>query len=132
MLEGITQTAYSTTAPRAPRLMTIGGRVSVAAAAETPITTGVVNLYGYLTYMRADCTVASTTAGYWILRDGVANTVLLHLSQPVTAAVVGSSYCWPFPVPWKTHDQADQFTIEPSVATMGTWQFIVNGFLSSI
>jgi len=132
MLEGIVSTVYGKDAARADRLMTVGGRVAVVAAAETPLTVASANQFGYLAYMRADCTVASMTGGAWSLRIGVAGAVVLILSQPVTAAVVGSSYCWPFPVPWKTTAQNGQFTIEPSVATMGTWQFFVNGFHSSL
>lgn len=131
MLEGVELTVYGKTAALADRLLTIGGRVAVAAAAETPLTIASANQFGYLTYMRADCTIASTTAGYWSLRLAAGGAVVLILSQPVVAAPVGSSYCWPFPVPWKTAAQNGQFTIEPSVATMGTWQFIVNGFHSS-
>lgn len=132
MLEGLTQTIYGRDAAHANRLMTIGGAVSVAAAAETALTVASPNEFGYLTYMRCDCTVASTTPGTWRLRIGAGGATVLYFQQPVTAAVVGSSYCWPFPVPWKTGAQGGQFTIEPSVATMGTWLFIVNGFYSSV
>lgn len=132
MLEGIDKTVYGNDAAAAGRLITIGGRVAVAAAAETPLTVASLREFGYLAYMRADCTVASTTAGAWSLRLAAGGAVVLILSQPVVAAPVGSSYCWPFPVPWKTTTVNAQFTIEPSVATMGTWQFIVNGFLSSL
>lgn len=132
MLEGIEVTAYGNDAPAANRLRTIGGSVAMAAAAETLLTVASANEFGYLVYMRADCTVASTTAGTWSLRLQAASAVVLILQQPVVAAPVGSSYCWPFPVPWKTLAKGDQFTIQPSVATMGTWQFFVNGFHSSL
>ncbi len=132
MLEGVSVTAYGREVPGITRLATIGGSVLVAAAAETPLTVASANEYGYLVYMRADCTVASTTAGTWTLRIGVAGAVVLILQQPIVAAVVGASYCWPFPVPWKTTAQGGQFTIQPSVATMGSWQFFVNGFCSSV
>ncbi len=132
MLEGIENTVYGNDAAAANRLITIGGSVAVAAAAETPITVGSANEFGYLVYMRADCTVVSTTAGTWSLRRQVGGPVVLILQQPVVVAPVGSSYCWPFPVPWKTIAKGDQFSIQPSVATMGTWQFFVNGFHSSI
>jgi hypothetical protein len=132
MLEGIPNTVYGRDAAHANRLMTVGGAVSVAAAAETTLTVGSAREFAYLTYLRCDCTVASTTAGVWTLRLALAGGIALLLQQPVTAAVVGSSYCWPFPVPWKTTAQAGVFTITPSVATMGTWLFICNGFHSSI
>ena len=67
-----------------------------------------------------------------ILRLLGINCPVLNLQMPVAAAPVGTSYCWPFPVPWKTVAKGDVFTIQPSVATMGTWAFIINGFASSI
>lgn len=132
MLEGVPVTIYGREASEANRLRTIGGSVTMVAAAETLLTIASANEFGYLVYMRADCTVASTTAGTWSLRLQAASAVVLILQQPVVAAPVGSSYCWPFPVPWKTLAKGDQFTIQPSVATMGTWQFFVNGFHSSL
>lgn len=132
MLEGVPVTVYGNDAAAMKRLATIGGAVSVAAAAETPITAASANEYGYLVYMRADCTVAGVAAGTWALKIALAGATVLLLQQPLPAAPVGSSYCWPFPVPWKTTAQNDQFTITPSVATMGTWLFTVNGFHSSI
>lgn len=132
MLEGIHVTVYGNDAAAANRLLTIGGSVLVAAAAETPLTVSSANEFGYLVYMRADCTVVSTTGGTWSLRLGVAGAVILILQQPILAAPVGSSYCWPFPIPWKTTAAGGQFTIQPSVATMGSWQFHVNGFHSSL
>lgn len=132
MLEGIPVTIYGNDAAMANRLQTVGNGVSVAAAAETPLTLLFAREFAYLVYMRADCTIAGTTAGSWALKDGAAGNLLLNLQMPVAAAPVGTSYCWPFPVPWKTSAQAGQFTLTPSVATMGTWIFIVNGFYSSI
>lgn len=131
MLEGIEITVYGKDAAAADRLATIGGGVSVAAAAETPLTVAAAIQFGYLVYMRADCIAAGTTAGVWTLRRGVAGSTALLLQMPVAAAPVGTSYCWPFPVPWKSNAQGGQFTIQPSVATMGTWIFHVNGFHSS-
>ena len=132
MLEGIEVTAYGNAAPAANRLITVGGSVAIAAAAETALTVTSANEFGYLVYMRADCTVVSTTGGTWSLRRALGGAVVLMLQQPVLVAPVGSSYCWPFPVPWKTVAKGDVFTIQPSVATMGTWQFFVNGFHSSL
>lgn len=131
MLEGIPVTAFGKDATDANRLLTLGGAVSVAAAAETPITAVSANEYGYLVYMRADCTVAGVTGGTWGLALGVAAGTVLLLQMPVLAVPVGTSYCWPFPVPWKTVFRGGQFTITPSVATMGTWLFTVNGFYSA-
>jgi hypothetical protein len=76
MLEGIVTTVYGNDAAHAGRLLTIGGSVAVAAAAETPLTTASANQFAYLTYMRADCTVAPTTAGTWSLRLAVAGVVV--------------------------------------------------------
>lgn len=132
MLEGVSLTVYGNDAAAMNRLRTIGGAVSVAAAAETPLTVAAANEFGYLVYMRADCTVVGVTAGTWALNIKLAGATVLLLQMPVVAVPVGTSYCWPFPVPWKTTGQGDQFTITPSVATMGTWLFTVNGFHSSI
>ncbi len=132
MLEGVPITVYGNDAAAIKRLTTIGGAVSVAAAAETAITAASLNEFGYLVYMRADCTVAGTTAGTWQLNLAMGGAMALLLQMPVAAAAVGTSYCWPFPVPWKTTAQAGQFTITPNVGTMGTWMFTVNGFYSSI
>jgi hypothetical protein len=123
---------YGNLAPRATRLQTIGGAVSVAAAAETPFTVASPYEYSYLVYLRTDCTQVGTTGGWWTLRLGTASTIALLLQMPVVAAPVGTSYCWPFPVPWKTILINAQFTVTPNVATMGTWVFTCNGFCSSI
>lgn len=132
MLEGITQTIYGRDAADANRLMTVGGALTLAAAAETALTVGSANEFAYMTYLRADCTVIGTTGGTWRLRIGLAGATVLYLQMPIPAAPVGTSYCWPFPVPWKTAAKAGVFTLEPSVATMGTWVFICNGFHSSV
>jgi hypothetical protein len=132
MLEGVPVTAYGNDAPHAGRLATVGGAVSVAAAAETNLTVSSPTEFGYLVYLRADCTVIGTTAGTWTLKRAIAGTTALVLQMPLLATPVGSSYCWPFPVPWKTVAKGDVFTVTPSVATMGTWVFICNGFLSSL
>lgn len=132
MLEGIPVTVYGRDAAQANRLITLGGAVSVAAAAETAITAASANEFGYLVYMRADCRVAGTTAGHWGLALGVGAGAILLLQQPLAVPPIGSSYCWPFPVPWKTALRGGQFTITPSAATLGTWLFTVNGFHSAI
>lgn len=132
MLEGVPISCYGNDAAAMGRLFTAGSAGNVAAAVETGLTTSSVNEFGYLVYMRADCFAAGTTAGTWALRTAVAGAPVLNLQMPVAAAPVGTSYCWPFPVPWKTPNKGDVFTIQPSVATMGSWAFIVNGFYSSI
>lgn len=131
MLEGVPVTVYGRDAANARRLATIGGAVSVAAAVETPLTTALLNEYGYLVYMRADCTVAGVAAGTWALKIAVLGATVLLLQMPLAAAPIGTSYCWPFPVPWKTSAANAQFTVTPSAATLGTWLFTVNGFYSS-
>jgi hypothetical protein len=132
MLEGVTETVYGRDAASANRLATVGGSVAIAAAAETPLTLASANEYAYITYLRADCTVIGVAGGTWRLRIGLAGTTVLYLQMPIPAAPVGTSYCWPFPVPWKTSAHGGVFTLEPSVATMGTWQFFCNGFHSSV
>lgn len=131
MLEGLKTTVYESDAAHAARLETVGGSINVVAG-ETPLTVTKGNQYGYLTYLRADCFVAGTTAGSWYLRCEVAGAAVLLLGMGLPAAPAGSSYCWPFPVPWKTTSRGGRFTIEPSVGTMGTWAFFCNGFYSSI
>ena len=132
MLEVVPVTVYGNDAAAANRLLTIGMGVAVAAAVETPLTVISAAEFAYLVYMRADCTIAGTTGGFWNLKIAVGGTIVIDFQMPVVAAPVGTSYCWPFPVPWKTTAKGDQFTITPSVATMGTWVFIVNGFYSSL
>lgn len=132
MLEGVSLTVYGNDAAAMTRLFTAASAANVAAAVETGLSSSAANEFGYLVYMRADCLAAGTTAGTWALRTQVAAVPVLNLQMPVAAAPVGTSYCWPFPVPWKTVAKGDVFTIQPSVATMGTWAFIINGFASSI
>lgn len=131
MLEGIVQTVYSEVASVRPRLATPGGGVSIANAVETAISTVDAARFGYLTNLTIICTATSTTAGTWTLRDGMGGGTLLVIPQPVTVAIVGTKYCFCFPVPWKTNAINKAFTIQGSVATMGTWTFLCNGMLSS-
>ena len=132
MLEGILKTAYGQQIPNTGRLFAIGGAVSVAAAAETALTIPSANEFGYLCYLRADCIILGVTGGTWELHLAAGGAGVMHLQMPVVAVPVGTSYCWPFPVPWKTTAKNGQFTLTPSVATMGTWMFTLNGFRSSI
>lgn len=132
MLEGIVHTAYGDLAPVRPRLITPGGGVAIGGVVETAISGVLLNQFGYLFLLEAICTVAPTTAGTWTLRDGVAGGILLVLQQPELAAGVGRQRSFPFPVSWKTGAKGGQFTIQNSVATMGTWSWTVNGFGSSI
>jgi hypothetical protein len=131
MLEGVPVTVYGQDAAAANRLATLGGAVAVSIG-ETWLTAVSAQEYGYIVYLRCDCTAVGTTAGLWSLNLGVGGASAINLQMPVAAAPIGSSYCWPFPVPWKTLAKGGQFTLTPSVATMGTWVFICNGFYSSI
>jgi len=124
-------TPFSRPITTRPPLLTIGGAVSVAAAAETPITSVLAGNFGYLLELEAICTIASTGAGTWTLRSGVGLTIRLVLQQPINPSVVGTRYCWAFPMPWKTDLAGGQFTITPSAATLGTWIFFANGMYSS-
>jgi hypothetical protein len=132
MLEGISNTVYELGATTRPRLFTPGGAVSIANATETAISTVDANRFAYLVTLEAICTVAGTTAGGWTLRDGVGGNTLLALQQPVAAAAVGTRYCWSFPVPWKTNAINKAFSIQGSVATLGTWLWLCNGMLSTL
>lgn len=131
MIEGVTNTVYSDAANIRPRLMTVGGAVSIAGAAETALNVVDANRFGYLTLLEAVCTVAGTTAGTWTLRNRVGGSTLLVLQQPITTSVVGTRYCWAFPVPWKTEFVNNSFSIQGSAATLGTWVFLCNGFMSA-
>jgi hypothetical protein len=126
------QSALGDPLPTRLPLLTPGSGVAIAAAAETAISLTSAGRFGYLQQMEAICTVIGTTAGTWTLRSGLAGTTRLILQAPVAAIAVGSRYIWQFPHPWKTDGRADVFTIQPSVATIGTWVFHVNGFLSSV
>lgn len=135
MLEGVDNTAYSDIAPLRPRLLTPGGALTLAGAAETALTVPNVRRFGYLFLLEAVCTVAGTTAGTWTLRDDLAasgGAVLVILQQPVAAAAVGTKYCWAFPVAWKSRLQNTAFTIQANAATLGTWVFLCNGFNSAV
>lgn len=131
MLEGVPITVYGQDAAAAGRLALIGGAVPVTIG-ETWLTVSSAYEFGYLVYLRCDCTAVGTTAGSWSLNNGVGGASLINLQMPVAAAPIGSSYCWPFPVPWKTIAKGSQFTLTPNVGTLGTWVFICNGFYSSI
>lgn len=125
-------TVFSELLPVRPPLLTVGQAVSVAAAVETALSVVNAGRFGYMERIEAICTVASTTAGTWNLRTGMGGTSRLLLQQPALASAPSNRYIWEFPTPWKTDAQGGQFSIQPSVATMGTWIFLVNGFHSSI
>ena len=112
----------------AAKLYPIGGSVAVSGTAEAPLT--VVDpsqaLKGALFRVEAVCTVAATTAGYWELRNTTGGTVLLNLHLGAAAAI-GTQRVWEFDVPLLNPNVLSVFTVKPSVATLGTWQFTVNG-----
>lgn len=114
-----------------PPLRTVNDGVDVSAAGVTILTISDALRFAYMMYMEAICIVASTTTGTWTLETDAAGADLLNLSQPETTAQPGTRYCWPFPHPWKTPDVGGRFQINATVATMGTWRFYCNGFLSS-
>ena len=131
MMEGIVQSVYSEVATQRPRLLTPGGAVSIGGVVETAISTVDAARFGYMANLTIICTVASTTAGTWTLRNAAGGTTLLVIPQPVAVSIVGTKYCMCFPAPWKTNAINAAFTIQGSVATLGTWTFLVNGFMSS-
>lgn len=114
-----------------PPLFTVGGGVAIAGAAETAITVVDALQFGYLLTLNAICTVQGTTGGTFTLRDGAAGTTLLVLQQPLAPAPLGTSLCWIFPHPWKTNAINKAFTIQHSVATLGTWVWYANGHRST-
>lgn len=114
------------------KLLPIGGSVAVSGNVEVPLTvlSSSLRLKAALFRIEAVCTVAATTAGYWELRNTlVADTILnLHLGA---ATAIGTRLIWEFPVPLIAPTVLTQFSVKPSVATLGTWQFIVNGAMVS-
>lgn len=111
----------------AAKLATVGGVVAVTGATEQTIA-GDLNLRSALYSLEAVCTVAATTAGFWDLRAVPAGAVLVRLPLGAAAAV-GTRIVWNFPVPWVALPTMQAFSLQPSVATLGTWQFIANGAL---
>ena len=114
-------------------LLTITNVVQVGAAAvEVPITQVSTNRFGYLLSIEAVLTATiPTTAVQWDLLDANAGTRLVTLSLNDATAAAGTVRSWCFPHPWKTGAQSEQFVLQPSVATGGVWDVIVNGFYSS-
>ena len=87
--------------------------------------------FGYLLNLLLICTTASTTIGLWTFKSSVGGTSIFTFPQPVAVAAVGTQYLLTFDMPWKTPTTNAAFSITPSVATMGTWFLLPNGFYSS-
>lgn len=113
----------------ARKLATIGGAVAVSGTTEQALTAvdGALVLKGTLFSLEAVCTVAATTGGNWILRGSTGGTALIILHNGSAASAVGTRIVWNFPVPWNVDNVLGIFTVQPSVGTLGTWQFTVNG-----
>ncbi len=113
----------------APKLLTPGGAALVTGAAEVEIS--VVDpgsqVRGVLFRIDAVCVVAATTAGVWTLRGALAGSELLELYLGAASAAIGTRLSWEFPIPWRAESAIDVFTIQQSVATLGSWRFTCNG-----
>lgn len=126
------ETCFSEPLNIRPPLQTVAGGLDYSGAALTNLTvTGGANRFAYMLYLSAFCIVAGTTQGNWTLSDTSLST-FPNLRQPFDTPSPGQELCFPFPHPWKTGSKGDTFTIQGSVATMGTWRFIANGFLSAL
>lgn len=97
--------------------------------------------FGYLLSITGVCSVVGTNAAIatWTLKDGASGTVLrtfdVGINSPVGSQLgsmlAGGDQLTQFIVPLKTNAINKQFTITASVATLGTWRFFVNGYLST-
>lgn len=103
---------------------------SVAAAAETAITIASGGEYAFLLSLSLICRVASTTIGTWALKDAMGGTERIRIPQNVAVAAPGTRIQFDFDMPLYTNAQGAQFSLTPSVVTMGTWDVITNGFYS--
>lgn len=112
---------------------TAGGTTIGASTAETAISAIDAARFGYLQSLWAVCTVASSAAGTFTLRDGAAGTTLQLIQQAKTVTAVGD-VLGPFPYanPLKTNAINKQFTIQASATTLGTWVWFCNGFRSTL
>lgn len=113
-------------------LLPVAGGVSISSAAEVPISAIVASKFGYLQRLEAICTAVGSTIGDWTLRDKVTGSTLLVLKQPIAIAVLGTRYTWDFPKALKMAAIGDQFTIQGSVNTLGTWFWILNGYMLKV
>lgn len=129
MLDAL-KTCFSEPLNTRPPLATVGGGLDYSGAVLTAMTVADATRFGYLLYLSACCLVAGTTQGDWTLRNSGGATLVV-LRQPFDTPSPGVELCWPFPHPWKTALVNQTFTIQGSVATMGTWRFIANGFRSA-
>lgn len=122
---------------------TAGGTSITNTVTETAISTADASKFGYLCMIHGICTVIGTNAAIatWTLKDGAAGTTLwvfdVAINSPVGSTLnnVGAApNAGPitFAVPLKTNAINKSYTMTASVATLGTWRFHVNGFLSTM
>lgn len=114
------------TAGASSPLATPGGRVVVAAGLETAISTLVASQTGYLKRLQAICTVAGAATGFITLRDSAGGATLIIIEVPVVAAP-GGLIIVDFPIPARSA-VGGAFTVQHSVAGLGTWNYFVNGY----
>lgn len=107
-------------------LITPGGAVTIADAAEHDISSG-PTVNSYLRRIEGVCTVAGTTAGTISLRRKNGGAVYLIFNEPV-APPIGTRRSFIFDSPIPADGEGAAFSLQFSVATLGTWVFYVNGF----
>jgi len=121
---------------------TATGVVITNSVTETALQTIDAARFAYLCSITGVCSVVGTNAAIatWTLKDGAAGTTLrvwdVGINSPVGSQLgsmlAGGDQLTSFTVPLKTNALNKQFTITASVATLGTWRFFVNGYLSTI
>jgi len=121
---------------------TATGVVITNSVTETALQTIDADRFAYLCSITGVCSVVGTNAAIatWTLKDGAAGTTLrvwdVGINSPVGSQLgsmlAGGDQLTSFTVPLKTNALNKQFTITASVATLGTWRFFVNGYLSTI
>ena len=132
LIDSPTSVLSETLDKRAP-LATVGGLVAgIAAAAETALSVLDAARFAYLTDIWMVCTAAGTTAGTFTIRSSVGGTSVFFIPQPYPTVAIGTAIDMHFDQPWKTPFINRAFSIQPSVATMGTWSVLVGGFYSSV
>lgn len=103
-----------------------------AAGGEQAITLSLAGFFAYLTSLYISCNIASTTQGILVLKNQLAGANLLSIPQNFPTAAPGSSIIQlTFDQPLKSILPGDVFTITPTIATMGNWTFVPNGFYSA-
>jgi hypothetical protein len=120
---------------------TAGGTSITNTVTETAISVVDASRFGYLCMIHAVCSVVGTNAAIatWTLKDGAAGTTIWVFDVPINSPTgttlngfTAGGGPITFAVPLKTNAINKAFTMTASVATLGTWRFHVNGYLSTM